>query len=172
MLSSLEQLCLLLLTFYAVANAFPRRSCEPISIPGCKSLPYNLTRFPNALNHLSQFEAAQNFQRYNSLIRTNCSEYLEFLLCTQSLPICLEDESMPHHVLPCRSVCRRVKQECMATILSLGGTWPSEHDCNLLPERSAGVCVTPESFVSLTAIGESVKTSLTSCAPKNCSRNL
>lgn len=169
MLSLLKRPCLYFSLFYAVASAFRRRACEPISVPQCKSLPYNLTRFPNALDHLSQFEAAKNFQKYNSLIRTNCSKYLEFFLCTQSLPICMEKESLPHPVRPCRSVCRRVKKDCMSTIRRLGGRWPPEQDCDLLPERSAGVCVSPESFVSLTAIGESIKISLnTNSAIKDC----
>ena len=146
MISPVVHICMLVSAVQAISIASHRQDCEPISVPLCRSLPYNLTRFPSTL-HLSQSTAGKNLQKYDSLMRTKCSKYLVFFLCTQSLPICLEAEGLPHPIMPCRSVCQKVKQDCMPAIRRLGGKWPRNHDCSLLPEKRAAVCLTPDSFV-------------------------
>ena len=153
MISPAVYICVFVSAVQAISIASPRQACEPISVPLCRSLPYNLTRFPSTL-HLSQSTAGKNLQKYDSLIRTNCSKYLMFFLCTQSLPICLEAEGLPHPIMPCRSVCQKVKQDCMPAIRRLGGTeWPRDHDCSLLPEDRAAVCLSPDSFVNNASVG-------------------
>lgn len=150
MLSSAVFLCLLGSSLHVVVHAFsPQGWCEPISIPQCKSLPYNRTRFPNAFNHLNQGFARREFQKYDALIRANCSKHLLFFLCTKSAPICLEGKhpQLPHPVPPCRSVCRKIKRDCMPVIRLRGGKWPRDHDCSLLPESTNSMCISPESFV-------------------------
>ena len=150
----ISHLCILLLIIYTAKGSFPRRKCEPIMIPECKSLPYNLTRFQNALGHQNQVAASRAFKIYKTFLATNCSEYLVFFLCTLAVPICMENENLTHPIKPCKSVCQRVQRDCMPAIRSMGETWLSAgYDCNSLPEISAGVCVAPDSFVNQNSLG-------------------
>ena len=147
-------MCLVISSLHVVhAHLLPNptlETCEPISIPQCMSLPYNQTRFPNAFGHISQELAREDFQKYNALIRANCSKDLLFFLCTKSFPICL-DENIPHKppILPCRSVCEKIKQDCMSVILNSNWSWVQDrdHNCNLLKDSATSMCVSPEAFV-------------------------
>ena len=50
------------------------RTCEPIKIPICqKHLPYNMTMFPNALEHLTQQYSRQRIELYSDIVAINCS---------------------------------------------------------------------------------------------------
>lgn len=130
-------------------------SCELVSIPQCKSMPYNKTRFPNVFKHARQAEAKQFIQQFDIILKEKCSKQLLFYLCAKIAPICLEGQEFPSDrpVPPCKSVCLKVKQDCMPAIRHLNKTWPKgpEHDCSALPEYENGVCITPGSFINADA---------------------
>ena len=42
--------------------------CEPIEIPRCRAMPYNLTRMPNLVHHSNQVNARLVFEKYEVLI--------------------------------------------------------------------------------------------------------
>ena len=134
------------ISFHFVARTFSQRDCELISIPQCRSMPYNMTRFTNSFDQFDQMVANRSFQQYDALIATNCSKDLVFFLCAKSVPFCFSGQGLPHPILPCRSVCQRVKRDCMPVIRRSGGKWPKKHDCSLLPEYGTSVCITPQAF--------------------------
>ena len=137
------------------SRSFYLPSCKEITVPQCKSLPYNKTLLPNSLSHTTQFYVWISFQQYIPLIHTNCSTQLVFFLCAMSLPICVNKSQSPfgtpHPVLPCRSVCEAVKQECLPTLRRFNETWPQEQEfnCSLLPDFKKSICISPSSFVKL-----------------------
>lgn len=126
---------------------FASRTCEPIKIPICKKhLPYNMTMFPNALEHLTQHYSRQRIELYSDIVAINCSADAGFFLCSYHLPICApEFKSRP--IRPCRSVCEKVMKECMATIRKYKREWPQDVVCKDLPSYDSDVCITPASFV-------------------------
>lgn len=130
---------------YSVPN-----TCQPIRIPLCKSLPYNMTRLPNLLYHYTQESVAASVDNVEirTLINTSCSDALVFLLCVYHLPICTKGFDLP--IPPCRSVCNKVKRECTPTLRIFKREWPSDVKCEKMPTYEKGVCVKPESFVSRT----------------------
>lgn len=124
-------------------------TCQPIRVPLCKSLPYNMTRLPNLLYHITQEKVLSNVDsiEIRALINTSCSDALVFLLCVYHLPICTKAFHNP--IPPCRSVCNKVKRECTPTLRLFNHDWPSDIvQCDKLPTYEKGVCVKPESFVS------------------------
>lgn len=123
------------------------RTCEPIKIPICqKHLPYNMTMFPNALEHLTQQYSRQRIELYSDIVAINCSADAGFFLCAYHLPICApEFKSRP--IRPCRSVCKKVMRECMPTIRKYNREWPPDVVCKDLPSYESDVCIKPESFV-------------------------
>lgn len=105
-----------------------------------------MTMFPNALEQLSQHHARQKIDLFRAIVAINCSQEAGFFLCAYHLPICApEFKSRP--IRPCRSVCEKVKADCMATIRRYKGKWPEDVVCEDLPSYDSDVCVTRDSFV-------------------------
>lgn len=76
--------------------------CEPITIPICMDIPYNLTIMPNMLGHTQQNEAGHEVHQFAPLVKIDCSPDLQFFLCLVYVPLCtVLDEPIP----PCRSLC-------------------------------------------------------------------
>ncbi|XP_034831325.1 frizzled-2 [Maniola hyperantus] len=115
----------------AGAHAAPR--CEEITIPMCRGIGYNLTAFPNSLDHDTQEEAGLEVHQYWPLVEIKCSADLKFFLCSVYTPICIEDYAKP---LPaCRSVCERARDGCAPLMQKYGFQWPERMACERLPRQ-------------------------------------
>uniref|UniRef100_A0A2A4K5Z6 Frizzled-2 n=1 Tax=Heliothis virescens TaxID=7102 RepID=A0A2A4K5Z6_HELVI len=105
--------------------------CQEITIPMCRGIGYNLTSFPNALDHDTQEEAGLEVHQYWPLVEIKCSADLKFFLCSVYTPICIEDYAKP---LPaCRSVCERARDGCAPLMQKYGFQWPERMACERLP---------------------------------------
>ncbi|ELT94235.1 hypothetical protein CAPTEDRAFT_101526, partial [Capitella teleta] len=110
--------------------------CEPITIPLCKELEYNLTIMPNLLNHQKQDDAGLEVHQFFPLVKVRCSPYLKFFLCTMYVPVCtLIEEPIP----PCRGLCLHAKNGCEGLMNKFGFQWPDTLDCDQFPV--SGLCV-------------------------------
>jgi hypothetical protein len=132
-----------------------RRSdmCEPIRIPLCHSMPYNMTRMPNLLHHSTQKNAALAIEQFEILVNQSCSDVLLFYLCAMYAPICTV-EFQPEAIPPCQSVCERARQGCEPLMNEYNVSWPVSLDCRGLPRYDRGVCVSPEAIVSIPQPGK------------------
>lgn len=65
--------------------------CELITLPMCKGIGYNHTRFPNQLNQDTQEEAGLEVHQFYPLVEINCSDDLQLFLCLIYAPVCMED---------------------------------------------------------------------------------
>ncbi|KAL0963702.1 hypothetical protein UPYG_G00309770 [Umbra pygmaea] len=138
-------------SFLAVTCLFgiPRASaaaCEPIRIPLCKSMPWNMTKMPNHLHHSTQANAVLAIEQFEGLLGTQCSPDLLFFLCAMYAPICTID--FQHDpIKPCKSVCERAKCGCEPVMKRYNHTWPESLACEDLPVYDRGVCISPEAIV-------------------------
>lgn len=108
-----------------------KQRCEEIKIPMCRGIGYNLTKFPNAMNHETQDEAGLEVHQFWPLVEINCSDDLKFFLCSMYTPICIEDYHKP---LPaCRSVCERARRGCEPIMEKYSFNWPERMICENLP---------------------------------------
>ncbi|XP_073947694.1 frizzled 2 isoform X2 [Choristoneura fumiferana] len=115
----------------AAAGGALQPRCEEISIPMCRGIGYNLTAFPNSLDHDTQEEAGLEVHQYWPLVEIKCSADLKFFLCSVYTPICIEDYAKP---LPaCRSVCERARAGCAPLMQKYGFQWPERMACEQLP---------------------------------------
>ncbi|XP_039755903.1 frizzled-2 [Pararge aegeria] len=115
----------------ALATHAQQPRCEEITIPMCRGIGYNLTAFPNALDHDTQEEAGLEVHQYWPLVEIKCSADLKFFLCSVYTPICIEDYAKP---LPaCRSVCERARAGCAPLMQKYGFQWPERMACERLP---------------------------------------
>lgn len=65
--------------------------CELITLPMCKGIGYNHTRYPNQLNQDTQEEAGLEVHQFYPLVEIKCSEDLQLFLCLIYAPVCMED---------------------------------------------------------------------------------
>ena len=115
----------------ATAAAFKEMTCEPITVPMCRDVGYNLTHMPNQFHHYSQEEVGLEVHQFWPLVEIRCSADLRFFLCSMYTPICLEDYQKP--LPPCRGVCERAKAGCAPLMRQYGFPWPDRMRCELLP---------------------------------------
>ncbi|KRX56844.1 Frizzled-1 [Trichinella sp. T9] len=110
--------------------------CEPITIPLCQDIEYNMTIFPNLLNHPKQEDAGLEVHQFFPLVKVRCSPDLKFFLCTMYAPVCtVLDEPIP----PCRHLCQSAKNGCETLMNKFGFQWPDTLNCDKFPEE--GLCV-------------------------------
>ena len=137
-------------------------SLQPVSRPTCAAFRYDICNtisngqgynsgvFPNPLapHYLSTPLGAQGEASVIIpwAISTNCSQYITQFLCFAIFPLCVSSSVPP--VLPCRSMCERVRCECEAALKASESLsrWPEWLNCDQL-ERvlgdygATGVCM-------------------------------
>ncbi|XP_005110283.1 secreted frizzled-related protein 3-like [Aplysia californica] len=141
-------LLVIILCCFSTSRAYVTRieQCEPIEIPRCRAMPYNLTRMPNLVHHSNQVNARLVFEKYEVLIDRHCSDVLLFLLCSIYVPICaLTSKSTA--VPPCRGVCERARAGCEPLMNAYDVSWPEFLNCSNLPVYEQEMCVIPEAIV-------------------------
>ncbi|CAM1306120.1 FRZB (predicted) [Pycnogonum litorale] len=121
------------------------QKCEPITIPMCRSMQYNMTQMPERMN---QNNIRPFLERFQPLLSTRCSKYLRFFLCSRFVPICTLDFQHPEPIRPCKNICEAARKGCEPLLLRFNVSWPREFDCSELPSYEKSVCVTPEAIVS------------------------
>lgn len=128
-------------------------ACEPVRIPLCKPLPWNMTKMPNHLHHSTQANAVLAMEQFEGLLGTNCSPDLLFFLCAMYAPICTID--FQHEpIKPCKSVCERARAGCEPVLVRYSHAWPDSLACDELPVYDRGVCISPEAIVTAEGAGE------------------
>ncbi|CAH1241144.1 FRZB [Branchiostoma lanceolatum] len=124
--------------------------CEPITIPMCKKMPWNMTRMPNLLHHSTQENAKLAIEQYESLVnfKPSCSpDLLLFFLCSMYAPICTLD-FIQEPIRPCKKVCEGARAACEPVVLAYNHTWPDHLKCDDLPVYELGVCISPDAIVT------------------------
>ncbi|CAG0893287.1 unnamed protein product [Cyprideis torosa] len=114
-----------------VAAGSAGAKCEPITVPLCKQVGYNMTRFPNVFNHDDQSEAGMEIAQFLPLVAYNCSDDMSFFLCSLYVPLCMPD--FKGSIPPCKSVCLRAKAGCEPWMKIYGFNWPAKMECDGLP---------------------------------------
>ena len=110
--------------------------CVPITIPLCTDIPYNMTIYPNLLNHQKQDDAGMEVHQFFPLVKVKCSDDLKFFLCTMYAPVCtVLGRALP----PCRHLCQSAKSGCENLMNKFGFKWPETLACEQFPE--SGLCV-------------------------------
>ncbi|XP_021118411.1 frizzled-6 [Heterocephalus glaber] len=118
-----------LCVFLPLARGHSLFTCEPISVPRCTRMAYNLTFFPNLMGHYDQGIAAVEMEHFLPLANLDCSPNVETFLCQAFIPTCTEQI---HVVPPCRKFCEKVYLDCKNIIDTFGIRWPEELECDRL----------------------------------------
>uniref|UniRef100_A0A674PKY2 Frizzled class receptor 9b n=1 Tax=Takifugu rubripes TaxID=31033 RepID=A0A674PKY2_TAKRU len=109
-------------------------TCEPIVIPMCKGIGYNLTRMPNFMDHDDQMEADIKLNEFAPLVAYGCDVHLRFFLCSLYAPMCTDEVSTS--IPACRPMCEQARERCAPIMKKFSYTWPDSLDCSRLPTRN------------------------------------
>lgn len=115
--------------------------CQPMRIPFCENVGYNMTLLPNHLGHKTQQEVIKEINAYHPLTKVGCSDELKLYLCTVYAPMCFDqvNGSKPVSLLPCRSLCESALKDCLTHLRqSFRHNWPQTLQCDKLPVRNIG----------------------------------
>ncbi|XP_032802229.1 secreted frizzled-related protein 3 [Petromyzon marinus] len=146
MFSVLLRCCALLCVLSSGAGAVA--SCEPVRIPMCQSMLWNMTRMPNHLHHSTQENAILSIEQFQDLLDTQCSAVLRFFLCAMYAPICtIEFQTDP--IKPCKAVCEAARDACRPVMRQYNHDWPESMACDELPVYERAVCISPEAIVTV-----------------------
>ncbi|XP_064194113.1 frizzled-6 [Anguilla rostrata] len=104
-------------------------TCEPIRVPRCLNMPYNMTYFPNMMEHYDQDIAASKMESFMPLVSLQCSPDVHHFLCQAFVPTCAEPSEVSW---PCRGLCETVHSNCSKLIETFGIDWPPELQCDRL----------------------------------------
>ncbi|XP_076466566.1 frizzled-9-like [Babylonia areolata] len=133
--------CALLVTVTGVSGLTLDRphmmgKCEPVTIPMCLNMRYNMTRMPNLVGHSNQKDAAIQVHEFIPLVQIGCSRFLKFFLCSLYAPMCTEMVDETLIITACRSMCLEVKSKCEPILQRFSFAWPNMLACEKLPEKS------------------------------------
>ncbi|XP_022101320.1 uncharacterized protein LOC110984959 isoform X2 [Acanthaster planci] len=126
-----------------------------LSIPACQTteaynqtgllVPLNnITYFPNILGHEIMLQAKAGYHDFHPFLQAQCSPHLQQFLCLVFFPRCFPGMAIP--LLPCRTYCQRIRDDCMKTALiqSTGVAWPESLNCEILDNYdSDNLCIDP-----------------------------
>ncbi|XP_062979159.1 secreted frizzled-related protein 4 [Elgaria multicarinata webbii] len=142
-----SRLAWLSLWFLRAAAGLPGSPCEPVRIPMCRHMPWNMTRMPNHLHHSTQENAVLAIEQYQELVDIGCSPVLSFFLCAMYAPICTV-EFLHDPIKPCKALCQRARDGCEPLMKRYNHSWPEGLSCHDLPVYDRGVCISPEAIVT------------------------
>lgn len=137
---------LLLGLFLPLVRGHSLFTCEPITVPRCMKMAYNMTFFPNLMGHYDQGAAAVEMEHFLPVANLECSPNVELFLCQAFVPTCTEQI---HVVPPCRKLCEKVYSDCKSLIDTFGIRWPEELECSRLPPCDDAAPVTPHLHTEL-----------------------
>uniref|UniRef100_A0A8C5KG12 Frizzled-6 n=1 Tax=Jaculus jaculus TaxID=51337 RepID=A0A8C5KG12_JACJA len=130
---------LLLCIFLPLIRGHSLFTCEPITVPRCMKMDYNMTFFPNLMGHYDQGAAAVEMKHFLPLANLECSPDVETFLCQAFVPTCTEKIDV---VPPCRKLCEKVYSDCKKLMDTFEIRWPEELECNRLKYCDGSVPVT------------------------------
>ncbi|XP_068179074.1 uncharacterized protein [Antennarius striatus] len=110
----------------------PAVTCQPITIPLCKDLPYSDTVMPNILGHRNQDDAGLEVHQFFPLIKVGCSPQLKPFLCSVYTPECVSGKPRP----PCKTLCEQARSGCESLMNRFGFQWPESLRCDAFTTES------------------------------------
>ena len=110
----------------------PLRRCEPLKLPYCKSIGYNVTTYPNYLGHNSIEEVYNDLISFRELVDAECYRQAFDFVCRLLQPPCLVHEPLEPSVGQiCREYCQSFWQGCGSRLQE---RFKKYFDCERFPE--------------------------------------
>ncbi|KAG9342508.1 hypothetical protein JZ751_016511 [Albula glossodonta] len=136
--------------------------CMELALGYCDDMPYDMTIFPNILDHRSRQEAEMGpeyllLSVVHSLLKGECTPDIRMLGCSVLAPRCEDNVLMR----PCRSTCESVRKGCAHAFEGIDMAWPYFLDCDRFFVSDEEGCYDP-----LAALRERQEVALASFSPE------
>ena len=133
---------LLLISLFGVLNVnLVVSKCIEIKNRSCLSdqLQYNWTSLPQSMGNTNETGARQQLESWLELkIAPTCWGTIAPFLCRTYIPKCVNGRSL----LPCKSVCHKIRSVCGVIPIFYKGTWPTVLQCEKYHTRGCvKVCI-------------------------------
>ncbi|KAK5614958.1 hypothetical protein CRENBAI_008351 [Crenichthys baileyi] len=100
-------------------------TCQTVTAPFCRDLPYTEVFLPNGLGHKTQEETNLALNEFLPLVQLGCSAHLKPFLCSVHLPKCVSGKGLT----PCRTLCEQARSGCEPLMNKFGIRWPANLKC-------------------------------------------
>lgn len=132
------------LSRYVVSFFFLVGQCQRIKIPLCQNMTYNLTQFPNLLNHRTQYKAIAAMEEFREIVYQikRCPLFRPFL-CSVLVPPC---DGYQKPTPPCQELCYKAVRNCRHLLAMHKITLPSAMRCGRLPKEGTSRCLNQSSL--------------------------
>ncbi|XP_013880017.1 uncharacterized protein LOC106529207 [Austrofundulus limnaeus] len=107
-------------------------TCQTITVPFCKDLPFTETILPNILGHKTQEDVTLEVHQFTPFVKVECSPDLKPFLCSVYVPRCFLGRAQP----PCRTLCERARAGCESLMNKFGIEWPESLKCEAFATES------------------------------------
>ncbi|CAG6014424.1 unnamed protein product, partial [Menidia menidia] len=107
-------------------------TCQTITVPFCKDMPYKATVLPNPLGHKTQEDAYLAMNMFMPLVQFGCSAHLKPFLCSVYFPKCESGRAQT----PCRGLCEQARASCEPVMKRFGLPWHEAHNCETFSAES------------------------------------
>lgn len=117
-----------------ITLAPPRRRCEPLKLPYCKNIGYNMTTYPNLLGHQSIDEVFLDIISFREMVDAECFRQAFDFVCRLLQPPCIKHEPLePMAGTICREYCQSFWAGCGSR---LPERFKKYFDCERFPEST------------------------------------
>lgn len=115
-------------------NSKIQRRCEPVKLDYCRSIGYNITSYPNHLNHLNIDEVKNDLIAFRDIVDSECYRQAYDFVCRLLQPPCRYREPFqPEIGSICRDYCQDFHKACGSRISE---QFKKYFDCERFPEST------------------------------------
>lgn len=131
-------LCLpLALPFNSKCVPFKSSICNTLGASGYDHTPFPHPLAPSYIYAVSVLETVAN-EIIQRTVSSGCSTYAAMFLCFAYFPLCDVDKLSVPPIVPCKSLCERVKKDCSSENIVTWLPW----DCDIIGNYSTGsLCI-------------------------------
>nr|AVK72303.1 secreted frizzled related protein Sfrp1a [Isodiametra pulchra] len=106
----------------------------------CTTLQYKTMRMPNLLKQQTVSEAASFISGFAMDSFMQCDPHAKDFLCSLAAPVCFDPKPFMR-IYPCKSLCERVKNNCIGQLRAFGNQIPGNFNCSQFEDNN--LCMDP-----------------------------
>lgn len=118
------------------------RRCEPLKLEYCRAIGYNVTTYPNSLNHQNIDEVKRDLIAFREIVDSECYRQAYDFVCRLLQPPCRYRDPFEPEIYPiCREYCQDFYKACGNRITQ---QFKGFFDCERFPESTSAQSCHPK----------------------------
>ncbi|CAF3004070.1 unnamed protein product [Rotaria socialis] len=129
----------------------------------CASMPWNMTIYPNHLEHILPEDADNHLSYFLPLVKIKCSKFIQYFLCSLYTPVCTTVPKLSA-LKPCRALCEESRDGCESELKRFGYSWPLQFRCDEFPTNEPCVSTPTKNHNSEVLLSKGIEDLDDSCS--------